>query len=484
MAGLLDFLLQDQNTGSQGLLGQLLNGPNGAGTQPVIPPGTPSPGYSAGPAQNYFRPRTGLLGDSILGDALRGGLAGLAGSTGYKGFGAQLGAGALSAEQNMQQRRQQQQGSLLGGQQYQSGQQSLIGGNIGNIFAFQKVNAMLRDMGQPEITMDQLNQHPELVSQAMSYSPGRQPLPTPQGAGTAAPIVPNGPGGMNGSPAVNQAMGTSAAPYPGGSQGQPPSTPAAPSDAVFGSPGYQPTDAYHAGKLQELNEAWFANDAFGTRAKIMGEVADHDAAPGQAAAVTTATGTATQNLPQTTSNNIKDFAAAFQNEPNIKVIQELAPVKATIDLAAQGTTPVSDADLINSTIRIWNPGAASVRPGMVSTIGDIQNIQGLGDRAIAALTGGGKLTDADRAYLVQSAQRHFNAYKIAAAATLQGYRTRAKFLPRPAGGGDIPESAWAGGVAGTSGPSVPPTVTNAADYAALPSGTVYIDPNGNKRTKQ
>lgn len=451
MAGLLDFLLQDQNTGSQGLLGQLLNGPNGAGTQPVIPPGTPSPGYSAGPAQNYFRPRTGLLGDSILGDALRGGLAGLAGSTGYKGFGAQLGAGALSAEQNMQQRRQQQQGSLLGGQQYQSGQQGLVAGNIANVFALQKLNAMEDDMGLPHSTMQQLSADPNLL-----YDPTqggkRQPATQSQN------FNPTAQGGQPESTWDNsQGQGGAAPPAQG--SGFDTSTP--------------------AGRVQQAlaqihNLQWVAPDVY--KAKLDEIKSSSDYLAMSSDTTTTATNAANLRNPQTTLNNVKDFASAYQAQPEIKTINELTPVFHTVNLAAQGSVPVSDADLINSTIRIWNPGAASIRPSMVSTIGDVQNIQGLGSRLLAALSGGAPLSSGDRAYLVKSARTHFRQYQQAADTVTNNYRERAKLLP-----GNVSESQWRADMPSQS--AGPAQVQNDADFAALPSGAHFIGPDGKERIK-
>jgi hypothetical protein len=48
------------------------------------------------------------------------------------------------------------------------------------------------------------------------------------------------------------------------------------------------------------------------------------------------------------------------------------------------------------------------------------------------------------------------------------------------GGGGGDEGQGGGGDAGGG----PPRVTSPAEYAALPSGTVYIDPNGRRRTKR
>src|SRR5215472_16832723 len=90
-------------------------------TQPLTPgsPTIPNAANAAAPLNlmSYFRPRTGLLGNSILGDALRGGFAGLNAGTGYTG-GAAFGAGFGGAEQAARERQAAQMQTLAAGQQY------------------------------------------------------------------------------------------------------------------------------------------------------------------------------------------------------------------------------------------------------------------------------------------------------------------------------------------------------------------------------
>jgi hypothetical protein len=104
--GLLDWALTDPTQAGGGLLAQWLglNKSNpGLTTSTPTTPTTPLPGSGYGP----FGVGGGgpLLGNSPLIQGLRGGLTGLAGSTGYSGAGA-LGAGFVSAEDQAQKRRQ------------------------------------------------------------------------------------------------------------------------------------------------------------------------------------------------------------------------------------------------------------------------------------------------------------------------------------------------------------------------------------------
>lgn len=193
----------------QGLIAQLF-GPsanlNTPTSQPAPPVGQgtsstnpqPSPGSSGLPAA--FRPLPSLFGNSMLGNGLRGGLAGLGSSTGYTGLAA-LGAGAAGGSQATQERQRFNANNLLAGQQYQGGQQSLIGGNLSNQFALYKTNILRRQQGLPDLTMQDLINDPNLVNQAM-------PQQGAPGQGQAAPGQPGmggstGPQGQPGQSGVN-----------------------------------------------------------------------------------------------------------------------------------------------------------------------------------------------------------------------------------------------------------------------------------------
>jgi hypothetical protein len=103
MAGFLDWLLADPNQPGGGFLAQLLGATPAAGaptTRAPVPP-IASQGYS------------GLLGASPFANAMRGGLAGLVASNGYRGPTA-IGAGMLGAERYAQQRRDAARQNALG----------------------------------------------------------------------------------------------------------------------------------------------------------------------------------------------------------------------------------------------------------------------------------------------------------------------------------------------------------------------------------
>src|ERR1700688_1337808 len=101
--GLLDWALTDPSQAGGGLLAQWLGLNKSNPGLTTSTPTTPLSGSGSGP----FGVSAGgsLLGNSPLMQGLRGGLTGLAGSTGYSGAGA-LGAGFVSAEDQAQKRRQ------------------------------------------------------------------------------------------------------------------------------------------------------------------------------------------------------------------------------------------------------------------------------------------------------------------------------------------------------------------------------------------
>ena len=89
MPEFLDWLLTDPTSPGGGMFARLLD--PSAATKTPLRPAAPS-GYR--PTAGYG---AGLLGNSPIANMLRGGLAGWAGASGYRGFAPQLGAGALAA---------------------------------------------------------------------------------------------------------------------------------------------------------------------------------------------------------------------------------------------------------------------------------------------------------------------------------------------------------------------------------------------------
>jgi len=171
----------------QGLLSGLLGG-----QQPVDP-------------MSYFQPRPGLLGDSPLGQIVRGGLAGLGNvAPGTRGLAA-LGQGAAGGQQAVQDWRTQQMRTALAGQEYQRGQQQYRAGqaaaaasNLQIAEALRQYNIMNRiyNPGAPDLTYADVINDPQKLSQVMSASIpanlGGQGGQAPTGA-PSAPATPPAP---------------------------------------------------------------------------------------------------------------------------------------------------------------------------------------------------------------------------------------------------------------------------------------------------
>ena len=137
MPGLLDLLLADPSGQNVGLLSQWL-GLNTPATATRTPVASGPPGTALGlapPVQSSaqsgvttlagaYQPSQGLLGNSILGNAARGALAGLGSAYGTRGFGAGIGAGFAGAAQQAGQRDQDAMRRQLFQQQQMQYQQS------------------------------------------------------------------------------------------------------------------------------------------------------------------------------------------------------------------------------------------------------------------------------------------------------------------------------------------------------------------------
>jgi hypothetical protein len=164
----------------------------------------------------FFRPQTGLLGNSIIGNALRGGLAGLAGSTGYKGFGA-LGQGAMSAVDAARQRQATQIAPIQAGQQYQAGQAQIAQNNLqlAQLIAQHNVWSRLANPNAPLLTLQQVQNDPNalaqlLSNQAVSGMPGAPATGSAPATQAQVGMQPVTGGGTNVNPQVAQAYGSAA----------------------------------------------------------------------------------------------------------------------------------------------------------------------------------------------------------------------------------------------------------------------------------
>ncbi len=210
------YLINDPTQPSGGILQRALNPqaavaastqtPLGAPPQAPVapPPAAPNSGLLS-----YFKPHSGILGNSPLAVALSGGLAGLGSSTGYTGLAA-VGQGFGGGTKAAQERQLNQMNAIGAGQQYQAGlqqqqlgQQNLAQGNMQLAQALRNYNLMnqVYHPGAPDLTYADLSD-PQKLSQVMSMSPNA-------GQGQAA----TQPGGQSAFP--SQSPTPNAAPSPG-----------------------------------------------------------------------------------------------------------------------------------------------------------------------------------------------------------------------------------------------------------------------------
>lgn len=435
MAGLLDPILAalfNDPSGSiggnaiTGLLG-LKSGNPGALTSTPVTPSAGSP----------FAPRTGLLGDSVFAGGLRGALAGLAGSTGYTGLSA-LGAGAQSAEEAARHRQAFQMQNILGGQQYQQGQQSLIGGNIGNIFSLEKVNAMIDDMNQgvppaqqrPHVTMVDLMANPSIVNSIAGAQDGQAQGGQPQAGqapGSPVGMQPIYGGGTGGDPQVAQAYGPSLNP--------PAQTPQPTEQAA--QPQGDPNTQWYQGEMAKIrNLQWAAPEVYkekldeiksDPRYAALTAAATAGQSVATAGATKTATDTVEFNSPQYHNTQAQNLSTAFLAAPGVKDYRNAQPYIAPLIAAAKGDTGIGEIDLINSALHIWNPDAGTIKPGTALSMEDLKGIPAaIKKDIIATVAGGGVLPDVEKNALIQAAINHYGSIAKNYDTTRQNFALRAK----------------------------------------------------------
>lgn len=446
LMGLLGSLVTDPYQQGGGLLSRWLN-PNGSAAAGLNTPATPPPVAPSTGSPFSFRP--GLLGDSLLGRGVRGALSGLAGSTGYTGISA-LGAGAGAATQAAQQRQLFNQQNLQAGQQYQGGQQSLIGGNIGNIFALEKVNAMIDDMNQgvppgqqkPHVTINDLMQNPGIVNTIASQaSSGQDAANTGQPAPTVNPVTGAAPGvGMQ--------------PVTGQQQGDDPHVTQAYGQTLPPAPAPQPTGQDTAPPQQgDQNAMWVRQQMDGIRNLqwvapdvYKEKLAEIQASPQFLAMSATTTAQANEaakfGSPQAGIDNVTKLASAYDATPAVKTMAEVAPnyqsVIASFNQAAGKTGALpSDFDLINGVIKMMNPNNANLRPNAAEALEEAKGYPSYIQKAVQAFFGGTGLTPEIRQTLKQVADQHMAAYQKQYDQSVQNFRSRATML-----GPNVQESQW------------------------------------------
>lgn len=199
------YLINDPTKPAGGILQQALNPQAAVAASTKTPlgapsqaPGAPPPAAPAASLLSYFKPHSGILGNSPLAAALSGGLAGLGSSTGYTGLAA-VGQGFGGGTHAAQERHMNQMQAIGAGQQYQQGQQqmqlgqqNLAQGNLQIAQAIRNYNLwnQYTNPGAPPVTYADV-QDPQKLAQVMSAPPN-------QGGGAASSGVATGAGAAPG----------------------------------------------------------------------------------------------------------------------------------------------------------------------------------------------------------------------------------------------------------------------------------------------
>ena len=448
------------------LAAQSGNTPMAAPSSPGTPGGAPTPPPAAQNAQQsgsllskFFSPTRGSLGgNSLIGDAIRGGLAGLGSSTGYTGLAA-LGQGAMGSMNAEAQRRQQQMGSIMAGQQfqqgqnqlayqpaqlnqqYQQGQQQLVSGNIANQISLLKINGVRQHFGLPPVTINDLNSNPNLVNnpvgqaptQTAARTPLRQPAQgqAPQQPAGMAPIVggqpspgqtPNNPqvtaaypqgGSVPGVPSAgaqpnaNQQGIVTPTPQQLAAQGSISGAPdqiaarqAADQGALPSAPSAPQADPY-ATMQAHINDMWNTGQ-WDEAQKQQVELDKLRAAPQQAAAVQQSQ----QFSPSGINKNLSDLRQQYTASKPVQVMQEVQPIydEAMAADKAHRTAKnpeeqlASDMDLANATLKLMNPNSANLRANTTEAVEEAKGYAAIAQKAIqTAVLGGTALTNEVRA---------------------------------------------------------------------------------------
>jgi hypothetical protein len=488
------------------------NTPIAAPSSPGAPGGAPTPPPAAqntGLLSKFFSPTRGSLGgNSFLGDAIRGGLAGLGSSTGYTGLAA-LGQGAMGSIQAENQRRQQQMGSIMAGQQYQqgqnqlayqpamlkqqylTGQQGLAQGQLG----LQWRADMLNDIWAQQ-NPGQTNPHPYTVADILADPSlaGATQLPAQTGQGAppqaAQPQAPQQPVGMapvvGGQPSPGQAPINPqvAAAYPQGgsvpgfasggpqpnanSQGivtptpqqQQPQEPQ-PTQAPALPP--VPPELQHA-----LRMAQYSADPK-TISEAETKIFEYQHAAQQAAS----TQDALQFSPSGINKNLAELGTRFESLPQVKTFREAKPIydEAVAADTAHKTAQTqdeqlsSDADLANAAIKMMNPNSSNLRANSIDTVEEAKGWEAMKEKVLQSIRGGSALTKEMRQTLMNVIQRHYDAYQSAYDPVVSNYKKQAQlYVPK---GQTVDQGQWDSSYTAAPVAVVKPSSPEAQTYLKL-----------------
>jgi len=375
-------------------------------------------------------------------------------------FGTSLGqgvaAGLQGADTGVQQAMQRQQFAQQtagAGQAYQQGQLGLASG-YGNL-AFEAYR-LSRILGR-QISPQDLLAHPELMGSAFGAKPASSDATAP---GAVAPQL----GGVNpmGAP-PQQGSDALAAPAPGSAD-----------QGTAAAPASGSREEMLAGIDQAINDDLVFNDGKGLSA-LEAKKAELLGAPAQAAAVTAATGQATSTGTPAHWDNVKAIVAQHDNDPNIQRQQQVAQVAPTFFAAAAAGAdpktgqqvayaggPYTDQQLIGMAAKIFNPGMR-LRGGNVVTEEDIPNIAGEIQHLIPGyIAGKSHLDPAQREAVIALVKKQLQNTDALYSTSFGKLANRAKDM-------GVDQSEFGG---------TPRFAMTKQEYDALPSGTLYYDPNG------
>jgi hypothetical protein len=391
---------------------------------PQSPYGSPLPGAGANPYNpaSAFQYDPASIRRAAISNALLSAGAAMLGagpSRTPQNFGTSLGQGVAAgiggaqqgAEQAMQ-RQQFAQQSAAGAQQYKAGQQALVGGNLANQMALLRANGVRDYFNKqnpngpqlPPLTMEDLTNNPDLVNDPSKAAPSAAP---PQ-LGTVNPMAPP--------PANAQSAGQ---PAPDQSATQVPAAedPYAPQQNVIDT-------QMSFGNYDEGLKEQFALEQQKNAAR-------------QAAGVAAATDAVQAGGDQAYVKNSADMAATFASAEPVQQFHAALTSYGPMIAASKGTTNADQFAMVNAALKIMNPQAPTIKPGMTLSLEDAKGIPAEWYKGIQTLVGGGNLEPTEKAAILKNAQESYRALAKAYSATVNSIDKQASALPKP-----VPRSIW------------------------------------------
>lgn len=393
------------------------------------PYGSPLPGVGGNPYNpaSAFQYDPATIRRAAISNALLSAGAAMLGqgpSRVPQNFGTSLGqgvaAGLQGADTGVQQAMQRQQFAQQtagAGQQYQQGKIGLASG-YGDL-AFQAYR-LSRILGR-EVTPQELMQHPELAQNSFAQ---------PGGQGPTTPAAPQQPGL---DPTAQGGQPESTWQPQGGGAPQGGAAPIAPQTA---EPAPDSLAAQLSAYDQAINDDLMFNGGKGVSG-LEAKKADLIGAPRQAASVAAATDAVTAGGDQAYVKNSADMAANFSSAQPVIQFHDALNSFGPMLSASKGTTNADQFAMVNAALKIMNPQAPTIKPGMTLTLEDAKGIPAQWYKGVQALLGGGNLEPAEKAAILNDAKASYRALAKAYDATVNSIGQQASSLPRP-----VPSTIW------------------------------------------